>query len=899
MAGLDPSLYQVDPYQGMSTGGATGPSMYPVGQSSLLRDTGQATTVPALQALAADLEQRFPGITNIGGSRDTNTAPNTHDTGTSIDVGIGNNMGLGDAIRQYVGQVAQQYGLKYAIWRNVGTEFGSGATFNQPGHMDHVDIHQAPGQVGPIGPQYNAFGQQTGFGANVVDPQKVQRADYDVQQTARELSQAKQELLAKEKSGLYDAIELQQARDTVADKEQAWREAQQKLADAQMGDFEKYKTNANSMKDGMQQIGAEIDKDFGISKGLPGIAENLTKFLANLAFAPVLGALSGVTAAYGTAGKGTGLLGMLAPRENIFGTPMPNVLGQYSQEQLQQMMSGGGGGQTNMPGQQPGAADSTNPYLNPASWGANWEAISQKESAGNWQIPYGQGAADNPVTGGLQIGDATWREHGGLQYGVEHAYQAPKWAQIAVAENVLRDQGPGAWPLTFVPRGPAPGPAGMQGGGTVPGYGNGDTFPALLEPGEAVVPKDQVSSLAYIDPNGKRWASLDPKQHGMPGMRRPAGGEFGPGLAPNGPWYWPRGPRGKDEIRFPWEPMQPGDPYRANRRGVMGLQGGGQLDENGHINPLDVFAPTAPRKGPKAPPYSGTTPETVMTPLSSAPGMAHGGGSYPGEIGGNVQVAPPGGPTPGPFALLPGQAPPGPSATYVPGQPLPIPQMFPRPLPSRAVEELPTTPAGRYPTQGLNVPHGQGVKPGGGIIGLAESAAVSAAGMAGGAASFGAGGAAASAAAQIAIDEINRAIQFGGQVAGIAVQGLMETFLPNESPLADIGGGWLGRVAGAVAGVSAATPNLAGAVGQMMQGEPQQPGQQPGQPPAPGEQVPPPGDQAPPAPLGTPASGVGAGPPPGPVTTNHVNITAANANPNEIANVTTQHLTAMYSGPGR
>ncbi|WP_220457772.1 hypothetical protein, partial [Vibrio marinisediminis] len=78
------------------------------------------------------------------------------------------------------------------------------------------------------------------------------------------------------------------------------------------------------------------------------------------------------------------------------------------------------------------------------------------------------------------------------------------------------------------------------------------------------------------------------------------------------------------------------------------------------------------------------------------------------------------------------------------------------------------------------------------------------------------------------IDEINRAIQYGGQVAGIAVQGLMETFLPNGSPLADIQGGWLGRVAGAVGGMAAAAPNLAGAFGQALQSKPQEPGGKPG-----------------------------------------------------------------------
>lgn len=77
-----------------------------------------------------------------------------------------------------------------------------------------------------------------------------------------------------------------------------------------------YKTEERQTKgatEGLEQMGAKIDKDFGISKGLPGIAENLTKFLANLAMAPVMGALQGANAAIGgpTYG-GKGLIGAAA-----------------------------------------------------------------------------------------------------------------------------------------------------------------------------------------------------------------------------------------------------------------------------------------------------------------------------------------------------------------------------------------------------------------------------------------------------------------------------------------------------------------------------------------------------------------------------------------------------------
>ena len=80
----------------------------------------------------------------------------------------------------------------------------------------------------------------------------------------------------------------------------------------------------------MEQLGAKIDQDFGISKGLPGIAENLTKFLANLAFAPAFGAMGGAQAALGYPGgqglggaKGllgmAGLSGALGPQFTVAG----------------------------------------------------------------------------------------------------------------------------------------------------------------------------------------------------------------------------------------------------------------------------------------------------------------------------------------------------------------------------------------------------------------------------------------------------------------------------------------------------------------------------------------------------------------------------------------------------
>lgn len=77
----------------------------------------------------------------------------------------------------------------------------------------------------------------------------------------------------------------------------------------------------------------------------------------------------------------------------------------------------------------------------------------------------------------------------------------------------------------------------------------------------------------------------------------------------------------------------------------------------------------------------------------------------------------------------------------------------------------------------------------------------------------GAGGAAASAAMQIGVQEINRAIGYAGQVAGIAASGLMETFLPMGS--SDVAqNNWLTKIVGGIVGAKPVMPNVAGGSGK-------------------------------------------------------------------------------------
>lgn len=78
-----------------------------------------------------------------------------------------------------------------------------------------------------------------------------------------------------------------------------------------------------------------------------------------------------------------------------------------------------------------------------SSGGANWDAIAQKESSGNWHINTGNG-----YFGGLQFAQSSWELAGGLKF-APRADLATREQQIAAAEELLRIQGPGAWPNTF------------------------------------------------------------------------------------------------------------------------------------------------------------------------------------------------------------------------------------------------------------------------------------------------------------------------------------------------------------------------------------------------------------------------------------------------------------------
>ncbi|MFF8913800.1 transglycosylase family protein [Streptomyces sp. NPDC015032] len=108
-----------------------------------------------------------------------------------------------------------------------------------------------------------------------------------------------------------------------------------------------------------------------------------------------------------------------------------------------------------------------------------WDRVAECESGGMWSADLGNG-----FYGGLQFSQETWKAYGGESY-AERADLASRSQQIDVAEKVLEDRGPKAWPSCAVI-------SGLTEDGTLPGVDPGVTPPA--EPKRSTEPADGAST---------------------------------------------------------------------------------------------------------------------------------------------------------------------------------------------------------------------------------------------------------------------------------------------------------------------------------------------------------------------------------------------------------------------
>ncbi|MCT2544970.1 MULTISPECIES: transglycosylase family protein [Streptomyces] len=108
-----------------------------------------------------------------------------------------------------------------------------------------------------------------------------------------------------------------------------------------------------------------------------------------------------------------------------------------------------------------------------------WDRVAECESGGMWSADLGNG-----FYGGLQFSQETWKAYGGEAY-AERADLASRAQQIAVAEKVLDDRGPKAWPSCAVI-------SGLAVDGTLPGVDPG-SVPAD-DPTGSAKPSDDASA---------------------------------------------------------------------------------------------------------------------------------------------------------------------------------------------------------------------------------------------------------------------------------------------------------------------------------------------------------------------------------------------------------------------
>ncbi|WP_431042227.1 transglycosylase family protein [Streptomyces sp. P1-3] len=112
-----------------------------------------------------------------------------------------------------------------------------------------------------------------------------------------------------------------------------------------------------------------------------------------------------------------------------------------------------------------------------------WDKVADCESTGNWSINTGNG-----FFGGLQFTQSTWEAFGGTKY-APRADLATKDQQIAIAEKVLAEQGPGAWPVCSAK-------AGLAQGGPAPAISPDGAKAAPAAAPKAAAPKAEAPKAA-------------------------------------------------------------------------------------------------------------------------------------------------------------------------------------------------------------------------------------------------------------------------------------------------------------------------------------------------------------------------------------------------------------------
>ncbi|WP_103532098.1 transglycosylase family protein [Streptomyces sp. SM11] len=135
-----------------------------------------------------------------------------------------------------------------------------------------------------------------------------------------------------------------------------------------------------------------------------------------------------------------------------------------------------------------------------AAEATTWDRVAECESGGMWSADLGNG-----YYGGLQFSQETWSAYGGTAFAAR-ADLASRSQQISVAEKVLGDQGPKAWPSCAVI-------SGLAVDGSLPGVDPG-TSPS---PDPSADPSADGSGDPTTTPADEADATGETGEYGKPG----------------------------------------------------------------------------------------------------------------------------------------------------------------------------------------------------------------------------------------------------------------------------------------------------------------------------------------------------------------------------------------------
>lgn len=322
---------------------------------------------------------------------------------------------------------------------------------------DDIPVPGAPGKGGKLPKAVSPLDPAFAAPPRPGETQGEYAAEGALMQAKHRLEDDKATLLALEKDNNATQEQIQAQKNKIIEDQRGVNKAELELQTAQQNATKQALKGYKNLTDSMKDIGPQLDEDFGLSQGLPGLAKNLVEFVAELAAAPMLGKLAAIRDSDPNYHGGYGAIGAMAERNQMNGlSPLLGI-------------------PPGMPGGPAFSAAGMSAGGGSPMGGLNWDALAAKESGGNWAINTGNG-----YYGGLQFDQQTWNAYK-LPGFPGNAAQATKEQQIQAAMNALKSgrTPQSLWPQNYGQLSSGAGTSSYLSGGSG-GSGGGGGIPAVL-----------------------------------------------------------------------------------------------------------------------------------------------------------------------------------------------------------------------------------------------------------------------------------------------------------------------------------------------------------------------------------------------------------------------------------